>query len=111
MGPVLVIRFHPECEHCQYEISGIMESRIPASVEKIMMVSSANRNDILKFSDQNRLSLLKNVLILVDSTYIFGDIFGNDIVPSNYIYGKDLNLIKVFNGECKIETILKYIPE
>lgn len=110
-GPVLVILFHPECAHCQYEISGIMESRIPASVSKILMVSGANRNDILQFSRQNKLSLLKNALILVDSSYIFGDIFGNNVVPSNYIYGKDLNLIKAFHGECRIETLQKYISE
>src|SRR5450759_172815 len=40
-GPVLVIRFHPECEHCQYEISEILKSNIPGSGICVVMISSA----------------------------------------------------------------------
>ena len=38
-----------------------------------------------------------------------GDIFGSDIVPSNFIYDRELNLNKIFYGEVKSGTILNCI--
>jgi thiol-disulfide isomerase/thioredoxin len=108
-GPVLVIRFHPECEHCQYEISEILKSTIPSSGTLIVMVSSANPDSIRKYFNQFDLSDYPSIITLVDTSYVFGDFFGNDIIPSNYIYNKELNLVKILHGEVKIETIIKYL--
>ena len=108
-GPVLVVHFHPECEHCQYEISEILKTNIPASDATIIMVSSADPDSIRKFIRQFEYSDYPSILTLVDTSYLFGDIFGKDIVPSNYIYNKDLDLVKVLYGEVKTETIIKYL--
>ena len=32
-----------------------------------------------------------------------------DVLPSNFIYDKELRLVKVFKGATKAETILKYL--
>ena len=109
-GPVLVIRFHPECEHCQYEITEILKSNIPVSGTLVIMVSSADKDSIRKLFSQFDLSVYPAIIPLVDSSCIFGDIFGSDIVPSSYIYDKKLNLVKVLYGEVKTETIFKYLP-
>ncbi len=108
-GPVLVIRFHPECEHCRYEISEILKSAIPSSGTLIVMVSSANPDSIRKYFSQFDLSDYPEIITLADTSYVFGDIFGSDIIPSNYIYNKELNLVKILHGEVKTETILKYL--
>lgn len=108
-GPVLVIRFHPECEHCQFEISEILKSNIPDSAIHIIMVSSADPGNVQKYLSQFDISSHSGIIPLVDTSYIFGNIFGRDIVPSNYIYDKDLNLVKVMYGEVKTETIIKYL--
>jgi hypothetical protein len=110
-GPVLLIRFHQECEHCQYEISEILKSNIPASGTKIILVSSTDPDSIRKFLNRFNYSDYPSVIPLADTAYIFGDIFGSDIVPSNYIYNKELALVKVIHGEVKTETILKYLRE
>ena len=108
-GPVLIIRFHPECEHCQYEISEILKSNIPFSGTCIIMVSSADPDSIRKFISQFDLSDCPAIVTLVDTSYIFGAIFGSDKVPSNYIYNKELDLVKVLYGEVKTEAIIKYL--
>jgi thiol-disulfide isomerase/thioredoxin len=108
-GPVLIIRFHPECEHCQYEITEILNSTIPVSGIRVIMVSSADKESIRKLFSQFDLSDYPAIIPLVDTSYIFGEIFGSDIVPSNYIYDKQLDLVKVRYGEVKTETILKYL--
>jgi hypothetical protein len=108
-GPVLVIRFHPDCEHCQYEISEIVRSNIPDTAILIIMVSSADSGRVKNYLDQFDISHHPGIIPLVDSNYSFGEIFGRDIVPSNYIYNKELNLVKVMYGEVKPETIIKYL--
>jgi len=110
-GPLLLVRFHPECEHCRYEISEILKSNIPLSGTSIILVSSAPPDSIRKFLTCFDYSGYTNVIPLMDPSYRFGDIFGSDIVPSNYIYDKDLELVKVLHGEVKTETILKYLRE
>lgn len=108
-GPVLIIRFHPDCEHCQYEISEILNSNIPATGVKVILVSSSHPDSIQKFIDRFNCPVFPNVIPLADTSDLFGDIFGSDIIPSNFIYDSELNLDKVFYGEVKTATILNCI--
>jgi len=110
-GPVLIVHFHPECSHCQYEISEILKSSIPAKCTNVIMISSAEKDTIKKFMDQFSYKDMPAVIPLADTSYLFGDIFGSSKVPSNYIYNRELNLVKAIYGEVKTETILKYIEE
>jgi hypothetical protein len=110
-GPALVVHFHPECEHCQYEISEILKSNIPDSFAIVILVSSAQPDSIIGFLKRVNYSVYPSVIPLMDTSYSFEGIFGSGIVPSSYIYNKKLNLIKVLHGEVKTETILKYLKE
>lgn len=110
-GPLLIVRFHPECEHCQYEISELLGSEILKSDAKVLLISSAERGMVIKFLDQFKLNETPGIIPLLDTAYIFSEVFGSDIVPTNYIYNKKLDLVKVLYGEVKIETILKYLFE
>ena len=108
-GPLLIIRFHPECEHCQYEISQILNSDIPDIVTKALLISNDNPDSIKAFLKQFNYTDYPSIIILADTADSFNRIFGKDIVPSNYIYNKDLKLTKVLFGEVKSETIRKYL--
>lgn len=108
-GPVLVIYFHPECEHCQWEMTEIFKSNIPESFSQILLISSAHPDSIKKFLSRFNLSSYSSMITLLDSSYDFEEIFGSSIVPSFYIYDKKLHLLKAFHGEVKTETILKLI--
>ena len=39
-GPVLIMHFHPECEHCQYEISEILKDNVIKRLRSVILVSS-----------------------------------------------------------------------
>jgi hypothetical protein len=110
-GPILVVHFHPECEHCQYEISEILKSNIPASFSKVLLVSSAHPDSIRKLLDPFNYSNYPSVIPLIDAAYNFEEIFGSGIVPAIYIYDIKLNLKKGLHGEVKTESILKYLRE
>jgi thiol-disulfide isomerase/thioredoxin len=108
-GPVLIVRFHRECEHCQYEISELLKSSIPGYAANVILVSSDYPDSIRRFLNKFKYTDYPSVIPLADTSYAFGDIFGSDIIPSNYIYNKDLDLVKVLSGEVKTGTILKYL--
>jgi thiol-disulfide isomerase/thioredoxin len=106
-GPVLIVHFHPDCEHCQYEISEIFKSDIKESGTKVILITSANPDSVTQFLNKFPNSEYQELITLIDTAYVFGDIFGRYVIPSNYLYDKELNLIDVLYGEFKIETILK----
>jgi len=110
-GPILIVHFHPECEHCQYEISEILKNKIASSFDRVFLISSANSDSIKFFLKLLNYTSSPNVTPLLDTGYHFEDIFGSGIIPSSYIYNRKLNLVKVLHGEVKTETILKYFTE
>ncbi len=107
-GPVLVVRFHPECEHCRYEISGILGNKMLPAHSKVLLISGVHPDSIRKFLGPFQIDN-PDIMALADTSDSFAGIFGNDIVPSNYIYNRELKLVKVFFGEVKTETLCKYL--
>ncbi|MBP7731017.1 MAG: redoxin domain-containing protein [Bacteroidales bacterium] len=110
-GPVVIIFFHPGCEHCQYEIKEITTAEYLIDKTHIILVSSAPEDEIKKFYYDNELDRYQKITLLIDSNYKLSDIFGLQSVPSTYIYNKELILVKYFEGEVKPEAILKYLTD
>jgi hypothetical protein len=108
-GPILIVRFHPECEHCQYEISELLKSKIFETGAKILLISDAEQDMVISFLDQFNITEKQDIIPLLDTAYVFSEVFGSDIVPSNYIYNRNMELVKVLKGEYKVESILKYL--
>ena len=48
---------------------------------------------------------------LFDSMSDFEEVFGSSLVPSSYVYDSKLNLLKVFHGEVKTESLLNLIDK
>ncbi len=111
IGPVVIIFFHPGCEHCQYEIKEITTAEYLIDKTHIILVSSAPKDEIKKFYFDNELDRFQKINLLLDSDYKLSDIFGLQSVPSTYIYNKELILVKYFKGEVKPEAILKYLTD
>lgn len=106
-GPLLVAYFHPECEHCQYEISSLFESNLLDGNLKVVLVSYADRDRIMEFMKPFNVEHHTLLWVLSDTALAFREIFGTEIIPSNFIYDKDLQLVKVLKGEIRTETIIK----
>jgi len=108
-GPLLITYFHPECDHCRYEIASIFSSDLVDSDLNIILVSHADLHQIKIFMEQFDMREYPFVNVLHDPDLSFSEIFGTDVIPSNFIYNTDLQLIKAFRGETTTETILKYL--
>jgi thioredoxin-related protein len=107
--PSVFIAFHPECEHCQYEAKSINERRTNLARVNIVMFTVANDSLTKVFSKQYGLDSLKNVHVIADTTREMERLFDVKTIPTIFIYNAQNLLVKRYNGETKIEAILKIL--
>ena len=108
--PTVIIYFHPECEHCQYEASEIGNSS--DQFEKANMILITADDSIARIEDfamRYHLWEVDNLTILLDRKKIFKNHFGTTIVPSIFIYGPDRKLLKMWKGEIQMKAVISTI--
>ena len=108
--PSVFIAFHPECEHCQYEAKSINEKQAAFQNIQFVLFTSASDSVMRSFSKTYGLDTLKNVTVLSDSTGELRRLFDVKKIPTILIYNAQNQFVKRFNGETKIEAIIKYAP-
>ena len=108
-GPVLLIYFHPECEHCQYELSEIFNSSLIKSGIWILMITPADISSVLKFKKEYGIRDSSKIITLIDENLGFADLFGKASIPTNIVYNKELKLVRMYKGEVRPEIIMKLI--
>ena len=108
--PTVIIYFHPECEHCQYEASEIgKESERFAKANMILITPDDSIKRVEAFAIKYRLWEVDNLAILVDRKNQFKKQFGASIIPSVFIYGSDKKLLKMYKGEVQMKAIIQFI--
>lgn len=109
--PTVIIYFHPDCEHCQYEAREIGFNADKFKGTNLLMVTPDDSTKRLEdFVLNNNLIELDNFNLLLDKNYAFKKYFGTAIIPSVFIY-KNNKLLKKYSGETKIDAILNVINE
>ena len=108
--PTVIIYFHPECEHCQYEASEIgKQSEKFKKANMIMITPDDSTKRVEAFAIKYRLWEVDNLVILFDRKNQFKNQFGASFIPSVFIYGSNKKLLKMYKGETKIEAIINSI--
>lgn len=105
-GPLLLVYYHPDCEYCRNELTELFNSSFMQSDNRLMLVSNAPCDTVISFLGGFRLPDTERIITLIDTAFVFEDLFGTPVIPSAFLYNSDLDLIKAFYGEYKIETIL-----
>lgn len=108
-GPLLLIFFHPECDHCRYEISTLLSNDSLSCNARIILVSYAGKSEIRSFLQEFKISDTSRMHIIHDPDLKMSELFGANIIPANFIYNDSLRLVKIFKGPVKPETIMKYL--
>jgi peroxiredoxin len=107
---LVLIYFHPECEHCQYEAKEIgLRADEFNNCQLVMVTPDVSLARIEKFCEEYQLWEIDNIEVLLDRESKFELTFGNAVLPSVYIYDKGQKLKKQFLGETKPEAIVAEI--
>lgn len=108
--PLILIYFHPECDHCHYEAQEIGQNATAfENCQMIMITSDDSIPRVEDFFNKHHLWELENIDVLLDKNNTFKKTFGKAIIPSVYIYDKERRLKKQFLGETKPEAIINVI--
>lgn len=110
-GPLLITFFHPECDHCRYEIASLKNSGLLDSSLTVILVSHADKSEIRSFMLQEGIVDTTNLHVLHDPDFSISDLFGVAILPSNYIYNDSLSLVRVYKGSTRPEAIRKNLSD
>ncbi|MCY1722667.1 redoxin domain-containing protein [Prolixibacteraceae bacterium Z1-6] len=104
--PLLLVYFHPDCEHCQYEAQAISQtSHALNECQLVMVTADDSLQRVKRFCNTNQLWEVNNIEVLIDTENKFKPTFGKAVIPSIYIY-ENRKLTQQFLGETKIESIL-----
>ena len=108
--PTVIVYFHPECEHCQYEASEIgKQAERFGKVNMIMVTPDDSTKRVEDFAIKYRLWEVDNLAILLDRKNQFKNQFGASVIPSVFIYSSNKKLLKMYKGETKIDAIINSI--
>lgn len=108
--PLVIIYFHPECEHCRYEAKEIGQNATAfKNCQLIMVTPDDSTKRVEQFCNTHNLWGIDNIEFLLDRENLFKKTFGKAIIPSVYIYDKNRKLKKQFLGETKPEAIIAEI--
>lgn len=102
----IIVIFSINCDHCIYQINKIKENKQHFENISVVLISSDSIDNLERFS-KNDSYLINN--IYYSSLQNIADYFGLKPTPSIYIYNENSKLVKSFNGETKINSIVKYI--
>jgi peroxiredoxin len=110
LKPVIIIYFHPECEHCRYEAAEIGQHACDFEKCQLVMVTSDDSlARIEAFCANNQLWEVGNIEILTDKQNRFQEVFGKTAIPSVFIYNTERKLVRFFMGETKTDAIINSI--
>ena len=110
--PLVIIYFHPECEHCHYEAKEIGQNATAfKNCQLVMVTADDSTKRVEQFCNTHNLWEVDNIEILFDRENLFKKTFGKAIIPSVYIYSKTRELKKQFLGETKPEAIIKEMQD
>jgi peroxiredoxin len=106
----MIVVFRPECDHCQREAEEIKANLDAFNGVNVYFVTSEPMEDIKKFAYDYGLHGYQNIFFGWTSVQSVLDNFGAIATPSIYIYSSDQQLVKSFNGQVDIATVLPFIP-
>jgi thiol-disulfide isomerase/thioredoxin len=105
----ILIYFNSECGNCQHEIEEIIKNKKSFEGLDIVFMSSESISAIRSFAEKKYSSNLIDIKFTKISGEHAYQAFGDSRVPQIFIYASDDALIKQFQGETKIDSILPYL--
>ena len=105
-----LVMFNPQCGHCVDAAKVFRNNKLLFDDNTVMFVTVAEMMEMLPaFAGEVDWIDGANMILGVDSAQVIADLFNYVAVPQVNIYDADYKLIKVLNGDIKLEDLQAYI--
>ena len=105
--PTIVVYFHPDCEHCQYEAEQLSRHPVLLKKAQVWLLSTEALPKLRAFAQRYHLDTLRGVTVAHVEPRVAFDSLGFRSVPHLLVYGPDGGLLKEFRGETRWEAVEK----
>lgn len=102
----IFIIFSPDCGHCQHETEMLTQNLQKFRNTQIVMVTYLPYSEMIKFYHIYKIAEYPQITMARDTKFFFPVFFKVQNLPSIFIYDKNGNFKKAFEGDVKPETIL-----
>ena len=104
--PVLLMVFHPECEHCQHEAEDITKNIDRFKGIQIIMSTMVPLQEMKAFMAKYNLAAYKNIIVAQDYSFFLPPYYQFNNLPFLAFYNKKKKLVSTFGGTLPVDKIL-----
>lgn len=107
-NPTVFVYFGTHCPYSRAEIQEIVDNIDDLSDIRFYLITPESLKDMAKYTESYHLYGMDNLMVGQDCESFFEKHFDANVVPYNFIYGKDHRLKAVFPGQVGVAEIKKY---
>jgi thiol-disulfide isomerase/thioredoxin len=105
--PTLIMCFSPECEHCKHQTEDLITAMDKFKDIEIVMATFQPLAELKEFYRYYRIADYPNIKIGRDDKYVLQPFYKFRSFPFLALYDKKGNLITTFEGNQKVDKLLK----
>jgi hypothetical protein len=105
-NPILFIYFRPDCPHCQEEAKELVTNINALKKFRIYFLAGGPFEDVKNFCIQFHLDQYKNISVVNDYNHSFKQVFKPELVPYIALYNGHKQLIKIYNAEVPVNSLV-----
>ncbi len=109
--PVMLMVFHPECEHCQHETEELTKNIEKFKNIQVVMATMVPVTEMKAFIEKYKLAQYDNIIVAQDVSFFLPPFFQFNTLPFLAFYNKKQKLISTFGGSMPIEKVLKELQK
>lgn len=106
---VIVFYFDPSCDHCQKETEDILANKDIFKNMNFYFISLDSMRRIRSFVDHYKLKEFPEITVVKDHEFKALSIFQIKSIPTNVVYNRKHELVKIFIGGVKVGDLKKII--
>jgi cytochrome oxidase Cu insertion factor (SCO1/SenC/PrrC family) len=103
--PVIFFYFSPDCSHCQHETESLIKNIKKFKNTQILMITHLPYSEMMAFYKEYKIANYPQITMARDTKYFFPVFFKVRNFPSIYVYDKNGNFKKAFEGSVNVVDI------
>jgi thiol-disulfide isomerase/thioredoxin len=105
--PVMLMYFSPECHHCQHQMEDLIKRMDDLKKIEIVLATYQPMEELISFQEKYRLNEYPNIQAGRDTRFFIVPFFKIRNLPYLALYDKKGNLIKTYEGNVKVDTLIQ----